>query len=232
MPNETPIANGLLQGDLDCDEFALLNVGLAGMQPVVAPVSPSDGDLYNDSSAKALRHHAGGLDQRVSGVIFTQGAVSGFSNNNAEATVFDTGHGSLDLPAGLLVPGKAIRIMIEGVFSFDIAAVSFTLRAKLGASTVVAISGAVPSDVTDAPFKLQTLLVCSIGGATGLVAGSLSFQIGTEAASVGAGEVIGALDSAVIDLTGALTMDVTAQFNTADSGAGIAPHVAVVEVLN
>lgn len=199
-----------------------------------------DGDIWYDSTQKAMQVFVDGIEQTLVGVIFTQTADKSVTNTTTETTIIGTGVGGLALPANFWVAGKTIRIRIGGVYS-TVAATGdiVTIRVKLDA-VVIALkaTSALLTGATNLSWWGQVDITCRSTGATGTVQarGSVRYQI-TAVGGVAEDELddpTGAAGTATatIDTTQGDTLDVTVQHSAANASNTVKSICATVEVLN
>lgn len=102
-----------------------------------SPTSPNEGDVWNDSTQKAMQMFEDGIKQSINGTIFTQTASVTVANTGTETTLIGAGVGSMTLPANFLTVGKTIRVVAGGFYGTDAVAPNMVLRLKLGATTIL-----------------------------------------------------------------------------------------------
>jgi hypothetical protein len=140
-------------------------------------------------------------------------------NSNATATLVGSGVGSLTLPAGFFVAGRAVRVRAWGYYTTTGTPSNVTFAVLLGSTTVAATnggsSGQLNNNITAAPWSVDCDIACRSVGASGTV-----FAIGavTLASASGAGfrtsnTVTSILANgstpatATVDTTGSLAVD-------------------------
>lgn len=195
-----------------------------------APTSPSEGDIWNDSTQKALRTRLASLTSAVNTTMFVATASATIANTTTETTLFGSGSGTTTLPASLLAVGKSLRLRLSGVVSTDPSAGSLTIRAKLGSTTIVASSAVTPSNsLTNVAWVLDVDLTCRTIGASGTVIGQGMMQIADST-----GRVIGlaATAAVTVDTTASQAVNVTAQWGAASASNTITCSNAAIILLN
>lgn len=165
------------------------------------------------------------------GVIYTSTAAGQVQNSTVEGTLVPAGGGTLVIGGGALQVGNFIRLSMMGNISTDAVAPTLRLRVKLaGGSTVVIgdttarTAGALMSGVWELVFLFgwRTL------GAPGTLAAhgyAVLFQSGIVAVQWHFG------GTAVfnVDTTVDQTIDVTAQWGTANANNIISSNIFIVE---
>jgi len=101
----------------------------------VAPTSPNDGDIWNDSTQKAYIAYLSGQKLGLSGLLFANTSGSTNISNTITETNFSV---SYTLPANVLTVSKVIKIRAWGTYSTGISPGILTLRVKIGSIALVA----------------------------------------------------------------------------------------------
>jgi hypothetical protein len=194
--------------------------------------STTDGDIWSDSTQKALQTYVDGIEQTLSGCIFTQTATRTIANTVAETSLFTTGVGTLTLPANFFVAGKTVRLTLTGHFA-DTGTPTVRLRLKFGATTVIDSTALTLSAVSGTEeWRAVCDLTCRTTGGTGTLAGSIWFLFDT---TTGAGAINGLdISPAVttVDTTASSALDLTWQWGAADPANTASCLIASVEVVN
>lgn len=174
--------------------------GASGAAP-----QPASGDDVNLLSGAATF---------VNGVIrqFAQTADVTVGNTGSELTLIGSGQGSTTLAANAFRAGRSIRIFAEGVAQRTSG--NFTLRIKLGGSTIIATAtaGAPVGTGADNPWQLNCALTCRTTGASGTIKGQGMMWMGGTTTSI-SGIPLAMTAAATIDTTGTLAIDITAQWS-------------------
>ena len=151
----------------------------------VAPVSPIEGDFWNDSTQKSLITFVDSAKQALAGVLYTSNSNGIISNTTAETTVIGTGIGTLTIPANFFVSGKTVRLTACGQYSTQIIPVTFNMRVRLGGITGSAMletgDQTPPGNVANLWWRTVTDIVCQKSGATGVLIGQSSWEHQTTA---------------------------------------------------
>lgn len=195
----------------------------------------TSGDLWNDSTQKAVQSFVGGIEQTLSGIIFTQTATRTIADTVTETSLLTTGVGTLTLPANFFVSGKMIRLTIIGNVA-DTGTPTVTVKLKHGAVTIID-SGAITLTSLTGTEEFQCIcdIVCRTAGAAGasVVAGCIWFEYDT---TTGAGAVnvlnVPLTTVTTVDTTASGALDLTFQWGTASPSNTISSLIVTVEVLN
>jgi len=191
-----------------------------------------EGDVWSDSTQKALQTFTNGIEQTLSGCIFTQTANKTIANTVTETTLFGTGVGTLTLPANFWVAGKTIRIIFHGTVA-DTGTPTIRIRGKLGATTIVDSTAlTLPTVSGTEEYRCEVVLTCRTTGVGGTVTGSVWFLYDTTASGgeVDALNVTPATTAFNTTVLGAL--DLTVEWGTASASNTITSYVSTVEILN
>lgn len=198
-----------------------------------ANASPADGNVWYDSTQKALMVSLDGITQNMSTVLFTGTATKTIVNTGTETSSIPTGVGTLTIPANFLVAGKTLRLSGGGIFSTLLTPGNLTIKMKLGATVIASnvVSNLLASASNNA-FQFSATITCRTTGATGtiLVDGNASYDTGTLSRGFAALNNTGSATS--IDTTASQLIDVTLQWTTASTSNTISTTNARVEVLN
>jgi hypothetical protein len=191
-----------------------------------APGAPSDGQVYYNSTQKALVAQVDGMAQAQPGVMFTQTAGVTVANTAVETTLLGGGVGTLTLPVNSLVIGKTIRIRAAGKVSTT-GTPTLLFNLKLGA-TVIVTTGAVAtgSGLANAGWNLDLVMTCRTTGGTGTVIADGTANVST------AVEPLVSTATTTIDTTATQAISVTATWGTAAAGNTITCDAFSIEVLN
>lgn len=166
------------------------------------------------------------------GFIFVGSNGPVVSNSTTEKTLLPATNGTLVIPASQAVPGTFVRIGLRGVYGTDAVVPTLRLRAKLiGGSTVTVgdtgantMTGAATSD-----FELTVWLRFDTVGVTGVVYARGVVVIGlTQLTHVR--WHMGQGSQFTIDSTVDQTIDITAQWGTANANSSIVAQDITVEI--
>lgn len=194
-----------------------------------APGSPLAGEVWQDSTQKALSTREAGVTQNLVGTIFTATADKNINTTAAETTLFGTGVGTLTLPANFWAIGKTVRVTMRGYWSQTNLSPTRTLKVKLGAVAVCSTALVVnASTVTDKGWSVDVLVTCRTLGVTGTVMGQGIANLEGNAAPYGTATTA----TATVDTTASQVLDVTWTFGTSSASNKVVVTNATVEVLN
>lgn len=193
-----------------------------------APGSPAEGDVWNDSTQKALMGFISGVKQAFVGTLFTQTATGTVANTTTETAITSTGVGTLTLPANFFAVGKSLRISGKGLHS-SAANPDITIRVKLGSTTILT-TGAVPSSAdTDAQFDIEGMITARTIGASGTIMAQGHYE--EDGTSPDTFQMTNT-STTTIDTTASQTLSITAQWSAASASNTISLTNLTVEVLN
>lgn len=200
-----------------------------------APTSPNEGDMWADSTQKAMIQFADGIKQVMSNVLFTQTASQTVTNTVTETTIIGTGVGTLTLPANFFVAGKTIRMRIGGIYTTPLAAVpSLLIKVKYGTTIIATVTTtSLLSGATNLEFDGEILITCRTTGATGTVMthGDIEYATGV-AGTISVDPLNNAGATTTIDTTASSALNVTIQWDTNTSTRSATSTITTVEVLN
>jgi len=129
----------------------------------------NEGSLWNDSTQKAIQIYEDGIEQTLSGVIFTATA-SATAAVAADTSIIGSGVGTVTLPANFFVAGKTVRIKAYGHMTDATMGGSVEVKLKLGATTLATSGAQSPGIlVTDAGWEIEAVITCRTTGASGTV---------------------------------------------------------------
>jgi len=191
-----------------------------------------EGDVWSDSTQKALQTFTNGIEQTLSGCIFVQTADKTIANTVTETTLFGTGVGTITLPANFWVAGKTVRMTISGDFA-DTGTPTGDVKIKFGATTLsdsTALAFAALSGTEQ--WDLHVIITCRTTGGTGTLETNVIFEYETTTGSSPIQRFDIAGTSTVVDTTASGALDATFQWGTASASNTITSEIALVEVLN
>jgi hypothetical protein len=192
-----------------------------------APTSPNSGDVWHDATQKTIYANEAGVNQSLSGTLFTQTADATCANTTTETTLTSTGVGTLTLPANFFVAGKTIKLLAYG-FHSSTSGATVTIRVKLGSTTILTATGASGSD-TNAGIIMDTVITCRTTGASGTVAGQ---GVYTEIGNTPNFRQMTNTAAVTVDTTASQAITMTAQWSAASAGRTITVTNLSVQVLN
>jgi hypothetical protein len=192
---------------------------------VAAPGSPANGDLWSDSTQKALQVFQDGIKQNLEGVIFTQTATGTIANSTTETAITSTGIGTLTLPTNFFIAGKTLLIKGSG-FHSSTASPTCDIKVKFGSTTIVTTGAHTHHNATNGYFEFSAIITCRTTGASGTVFGQGSFFDATELVPMGT------IATVTINTTTTQAITVSAQWSAASASNTISMTNFSVEVLN
>ena len=205
----------------------------------VVPTSPNEGDLWFDSTQKALMDYLNGIQATHPRILFTSTANGTCGNTASETTIVGAGVGMMTLPANYLVAGKTLRLTIYGAYSTKAATPgTLVIKVKLGTTIILALPATtVTVALTKVPFVIDAIITCRTVGATGTVIGQGDLFLATATVQTGISYMLpnqgsDALTAVVKDTTASILVDVTATWSLADAANTISSTNVVFETLN
>lgn len=154
-------------------------------------------------------------------------------NSSAETSAIPAGVGTTTIPANVAVAGTLFRLKGGGIFSTLITPGNLTVKIKLGSVAVasVVISNLLASASNNA-FDFEGIVIVRSTGASGTVVSSgwITYEIGVLTRGVAALNNAGA--TSTIDFTAGQAIDVTVQWQTANSANSITTTMATIEPFN
>lgn len=228
----SPAADAIGPGASDRFQFAASVTGnpSARMPAGTAPSSPTEGDMWNDSTAKSPLLFFDGIKQAINTSIFT---ATGTVTNGDAGTLFPAGNGTLTLPANFFTVGKTIRITLIGTLTTDASPVNQTITSKLGSTTICATGANVPTaSLTNRGCIIVVYITCQTTGTTGTVYGQGYYEYNTVASGADVRVDMETTAAVTINTTTTQVIDVTIANSLGGTATAITITNAVVEVLN
>ena len=194
----------------------------------------TEGALWADSTQKALQTYVDGIEQTLSGAIFTSTANATVGNTLTEGTLLGTGVGTKTLPANFFVAGKTIRIKATGFLGTDaILPNTLNIRFKLGSTEIIATGAQTPTGaLSDEVWELEVVCTCRTTGATGTVIAQSIFFF-TDNLIADAWKMVDTTTD-TIDTTASQAIDITADWDGVGAQADdtLTCTNVVIETLN
>jgi hypothetical protein len=186
-----------------------------------------DGSLWNDSIQKAIQVFESGVEQTLSGTLFTQTNTVTVANTVTQTALTGTGVGTLTLPANFFVAGKTIRLRMWGYYS-STGNPTITVRVKLGSTTIGTMTGSSGNGSNDT-FEAWSDITCRTTGGTGTV-----FTQGVYREVQSSGLIAGTdnTSTTTVDTTASQAVSITVEWGTAAAGNTISATNFTLEVLN
>lgn len=222
----------------------VLPAGTTSLVPLRIPAgaahsSQTEGNIWNDSTQKAIQTYVDGVKQTQTTCLFTATAdadVAGGVEGTTETSLIGTGVGTLTLPANFLVAGKTIRVTVRGYVTTAATSNTCTFRAKLGSVAVITSAASAPTTGQSNRSWFATFdMTCRTTGATGTVygQGSIVNLIGTSFTSIATTKMLefSSTSAAVVDTTSSNAIDFTLQLGGTNADTWTSTDVTV-EVLN
>jgi hypothetical protein len=162
------LAGGNMTGPISCTGTG--NSAGVILSAVSAPGAPSEGQLWNDSTQKALAGFVDGQTGYFHRLFYAQTNSVNFNTTNTATPFIGSGIGSVTLNAGVLTVGKTLRVKASGFFpTTNSAAGTFNFLLKLGSVTVATLPSAptLGNSLTNAPWSFECdVTVRAIGSGT------------------------------------------------------------------
>lgn len=195
----------------------------------------NEGAVWADSTQKALQTYVDGIEQTLSGTIFTQTADQTVTNTTTETTILGSGVGTKTLPANFFVAGKTIRLRIGGIYSTPaVATPSIIIKVKYGSTTIATVTtSSLLSGASNLEFDGEVLITCRTTGSSGtvMVHGDIEYATGV-AGTISVDPLNNAGATTTINTTTSNAIDVTAQWDSATSTRIGKSTISTMEVLN
>lgn len=194
--------------------------------------STTDGDIWNDSTQKAMQVFVSDIEQSLVGVIFTQTADQTIASSTTETTLFGAGVGTLTLPANFWTVGKTIRLEIHGDFA-DTGTPTAEVQAYFGAVSLVDSGAITLSGLSSTEgWQAEVTITCRTTGATGTLETHIDWEYETTTGSSAIERLDVAGTNTVVDTTASGALDVTFQWGTNSASNTLTSKIAFITVLN
>ena len=208
---------------LDPNLFATFGASVTVAGGLNLPNLGPDGPLRLTSGAVTV----------AGGALYTAIYGAGFSNSNAETSLFNSGLGNRALPANYLTQGRMLRVTAYGSYSTAGAAPgNISLLLYIG-TTVVASSGPLPAavGVGGRMWTLDCMILAQTSGSSGqVVARGQHVRYSTSSASVS--YEFGGGAPVTIDTTAAQAVGLNWKFDTASTSSSVTMLHFALEPLN
>lgn len=166
------------------------------------------------------------------GLLFASTATATVANTGTESTLIGSGVGSLTLPANSLTPGRSVRLTARGLLSSAAVPGTLTIALKLGSTGIVTTGAQTPTALlTDLFWECEVLLTCRTTGATGTVIAQGSFRYFAAAVGAITGWEMIDTSTVTVDTTASKSIDLTADWLTADASNSIRGTNCVAELI-
>lgn len=197
-----------------------------------APATPASGQgrlFASDDGSLQYKNDAGTTFDVTSintGLLMSQTSDVTVANTVTETTILSADQGSLSLTANTLQVGETIRLVAHGYLS-DTGTPNLTVKATLGGSEVCSTGAvALNTSVSNAGWRATIDITVRTTGASGTVVASGYFQYDD-----GTVHEMVKTSTTTVDTTGALALDLTVQWGTANASNTITSQIATVEAL-
>lgn len=164
---------------------------------------------------------------------FTSTATASVSNTTTETSIVGSGVGSATIPASRMRAGSTYRIRVLGYYSTASSPGTLRLRVKLGSTTVLDTTAKTAhGSASSAQFEVEGTITCRTTGASGTVMGQgRALFPQTNNFTDGCWTMTNTATT-TINTTSSQTIDVTAEWGTADAGNSISGAVVTIEEIN
>lgn len=164
--------------------------------------------------------------------MYVNVAAQAVGNTATETSLIPPGNGSLVMLASGLQPGNLIRVTARGKWRTAVVPPTLRIRLKLNPGTPVVILDSTAtttvSTTTELSWLMEALLVVANSGAVALMLARGYLHLSTTAIAATSWD-LGKNGTAIFDSTADNTLEVTAQWGTADANNNIVCDVFTVE---
>lgn len=189
-----------------------------------------DGAMYYNSSSKAFRCYSNGNWRScAAGVVFANTSVP--AGNTVANTVTETNFASnYSIPANDCQPGRVYKVTAQGVYGTTTTAPTLNIRVKLGTTALVATGAQTTTiSMTNREWRVEFQFICISTGAAGTVEAGGAFTRFTSAIASVLWEMSNTAVVPSINTTTAQTLQISAQFGTANAANTITMRQLIVE---
>lgn len=188
------------------------------LEPAAAPGSPTNGDMWTDSTRQCFMSRQSGATVALTGTLFTQTNTVTVVSTTTPTSLVGSGIGTMTLPANFWTVSKTIEISLRGYIPVAVVtAPAWSFVIKHGSVTLATISSTVPIYPDQgASWEINFTLTCRSTGAAGTVFGQGTVRIGAETT-----RMLAMTTAATVDTTASALIDILATpgSNTTDSVA-------------
>lgn len=233
----TTFLNGVVGVLIAPDAATALNLeaGTTGrsqlrFNPGVAPTTPVEGDVWYHQSEGTLDLFLNGIERHFAGSIFDQTADQTVANTLTETTLFGAGNGTLTLPANFFKAGGTLFSEIRGHVETT-GNPTLRIRSYLGATVLMDTTALALGALTGQEyFRISLKMTCRTAGAPGSIAVAMAMEYHRGVGSAPM-DMLESIPAAVaVTTTGALTLNITAQWGTANPANIITSVIGFVGV--
>lgn len=205
------------------------------IQPGSNPSSPPDGGLWHNLTERSLVSSLAGINQYISGTIFTQTASKTIVNTTTKTTLLGTGIGSRLLPANFWTPGKTIFIKASGFMGTAVTP-NVTLNLEIGGVAIIATPTTGVSSTLTSPeyFEIELILTCRTTGVAGTIMAQGRFSYHDNTTGTNPLEMIefGPMTTAtVVNTTTSGTIEINFTWGTASASNSITSTNCFIQVI-
>jgi hypothetical protein len=181
------------------------------------------------------------IKQSLDGTIFSQTTAVTVANTDVATTLIGAGRGDgaspINLPANFFyLAGKTLRVTARWYFGVSNGIETLKLRVKLtdadATELVLETADQTVTGRTDCGWEVRALLTCYTLGATGNFWGQGVAVLGIDANSSDTLQMVKTAVVTNLDTTGAMTVDVTADWNNASAANTITCTNLIVEAID
>lgn len=197
----------------------------------VAPTTPNDGDVWNETVQKQLVYNAGSNLFYNRAGIFLGTADGTVTNTTTPTTMFGTGVGTKTIAANSLTPGKTINILMGGTYAATTIVPNLVITVKISSVTVAtATITNLQGTTANTVFQLNMMLQVRTAGVSGTVTGNGNMNYSTGLLARGFAPLSTQATPVVIDTTSAQAIDVTATWSAASASNTITSTTSTIEI--
>jgi hypothetical protein len=197
------------------------------------------GDIWRDSTQESIATYISGVQQTLSGVIWSKTSTTTLASWTTAATILgasSTGIGTLTLPANFFKVGKTIRLRLKGTLGTASTVPTLIIAVYLGATSVGATNTGTATTLTTASMSNRTWVLdvditCRTTGSSGTVVAGGVWNL-SNSATVDYAWGIGNGSAVTVNTTTSLAIDVKATCGTSNASNTISCTIATIEVLN
>ena len=165
--------------------------------------------------------------------LFTQVKDKTVANTTTETSLINTlgAKGSLLLPANILQIGSTLKFKMDGIYN-DASTPTATVRIKIGSVTIIESATTIPSNLSNAFFNAEFMLVVRSIGTSGTICGEGVTFI-KDPATVGAPSMraLQMLTDVNINTTIDNIFDITYQWSAASTSNSLTSRNLVIEAM-
>lgn len=162
--------------------------------------------------------------------LFVATADATHANSTTETTIVGVGNGKMSIPANTLAVGDRFRLRARGYIGTHSTAGTLAINATVGGSSVATTGGATATNsLSNVAWECEVEFTVRSIGATGTVVAGGFYRVDDGSAIV---EGMPKTTATTVDTTGALAVDLTADWGTANAANTITCQQVIFEKLN